>query len=307
VSATDDVARMLTLVPWLLERPGADVAETAEAFGVDVPTIRRDLSHLDFCGLPGLGGGDLFEVDLVGDRIVVRMADELRRPLRPTPREALRLVLTVDAVEAVLGDEIPALRSAVEKVREATGVARATADVLEPDQTRWTALARRGLAEGRRIELRYQGRGDERPQLRRVDPWALHVRQGAWYLQGHDLEVDDRRTFRLDRVAHLEVLDEERTHQAPQELPPPRYAPAPDDLEVELELEAGARWLLDAVDADEITELPAGGTLLRLRTDAPLWLARLVLMAGGAAKVRSPESLRRQVAQTADRALQRYV
>ncbi len=299
MSATDDVARMLTLVPWLIERPGADLEETANAFGVDVPTIRRDLSHLDFCGLPGLGGGDLFEVDLVGERIVVRMADELRRPLRPTPREALRLVLTVDAVEAVLGDQIPALRSAVGKVREATGIAEATADVLEPDHTRWTALARRAIAEGHRVELHYQGRDDDRPQRRCVDPWALHVRQGAWYLQGHDLSVDDRRTFRLDRVAHLEILDEPRTRSAPDELPPPRYAPSDDDLEVELELAPGGRWLLDAVDADEVTELPSGHAVVRLRTDAPTWLARLVLMAGGAAEVRAPASLREQVARTA--------
>lgn len=306
MSATDDVARMLTLVPWLLERPGADVAETAEAFGVDVPTIRRDLSHLDFCGLPGLGGGDLFEVDLVGDRIVVRMADELRRPLRLTPVEALRLVLTVDAVAAVLGDELPALRSAVDKVREATGVAEATADVLEPDRTRWTARARHALEEGRRLELHYQGRGDDRPQRRRVDPWALHVRQGAWYLQGHDVEIGDRRTFRLDRIAHLEMLDEARTHAAPDELPPPRYAPAADDVEVELQLAAGGRWLLDAVDADDVDELPDGGAIVRLRTDAPRWVARLVLMAGGTAVVRAPDSLRRELAGTAALALAHY-
>ena len=100
MSATDDVARMLTLVPWLLERPGASLAETAAAFGVDERTVRRDLlDHLDFCGLPGLGGGDLFTVDLSGDRIVVSMADELQRPVRPTPAEALQLVLGLNYQE----------------------------------------------------------------------------------------------------------------------------------------------------------------------------------------------------------------
>jgi hypothetical protein len=141
VSAAGDVARMLTLVPWLLERPGASLTETAEQFGVDERTIRRDLGHLDFCGLPGLGGGDLFEVELVGDRIVVRMADELRRPLRPTPREALRLVLTVDAVAEALGDELPALRSAVAKVRDALGIPEVVADVLEPSEGASSATA----------------------------------------------------------------------------------------------------------------------------------------------------------------------
>jgi proteasome accessory factor C len=306
VSATEDVARMLTLVPWLLERPGADTHEAAQAFGVDVRTIRRDLSHLDFCGLPGLGGGDLFEVDLVGESIVVRMADELRRPLRPTPREALRLVLTVDAVSEVLGDELPALRAAVAKVREATGVAEATADVLEPEASHWTAEARDALARGLRVRLTYQGRADERPQERLVDPWALHVRDGAWYLQGHDLGADDRRTFRLDRVADLEVLTEVATHPAPEELPPPRYAPGPDDLQVRLWLSPAGRWLLDAVDVDELEELDGGGARVTLRTDAPRWLARLVLMAGGEAAVLEPDRLRREVADSAARARERY-
>ena len=306
MSATEDVARMLTLVPWLLERPGADLDEAAEAFGVDVSTIRRDLSHLDFCGLPGLGGGDLFEVDLVGDRIVVRMADELKRPLRPTPREALRLVLTVDAVAEVLGEELPQLRSAVDKVREATGLAPTAADVLEPARTGWTTLARRAVTAGRRVRLEYQGRGDDRPQPRDVDPWAVHVRDGVFYLQGHDLRVGDRRTFRLDRVASLEVLDEPSTHPAPEQLPPPRYAPSPDDLEVELELEPGARWLLDAVDADEVEELPDGGARARMRTDAPRWLARLVVMAGGRARVASPRELRDEVADIAGRSRALY-
>ncbi len=306
MSATEDVARMLTLVPWLLERPGADLREAAEVFGVDTSTIRSDLSHLDFCGLPGLGGGDLFEVDLVGDRIVVRMADELRRPLRPTPREALRLVLTVDAVAEVMGDELPALRSAIEKVREATGVAATTADVLEPVATTWTSMAREAVAAGRRVRLEYQGRSDERPQSRRVDPWALHVREGVFYLQGHDLEADDRRTFRLDRVASLEVLDEPITHPAPDQLPPPRYAPSEDDLEVELVLAPAARWLLDAVDADEVEEGDEGRARVRLRTDAPRWLCRLVLMAGGEAVVASPEALREEVAALASRTRDRY-
>jgi proteasome accessory factor C len=306
MSATDDVARMLTLVPWLLERPGADVQETADAFGVTVRTIRRDLSHLDFCGLPGLGGGDLFEVDLVGDRIVVRMADELRRPLRLTPREALRLVLTVDAVAEVLADDLPALRSAVDKVRAATGVAEDVADVLEPETTRWTGPIREALRAGVRVLLRYQGRGDERPQPREVDPWALHVLRGTWYLQGHDLRAGDRRTFRLDRIADLELTDHAVSHTAPDELPPPRYAPGPDDLEAVLLLQPGARWLLDTVDADEIEELPGGAARVRLRTDAPRWLARLALMAAGDVEVESPDTVRHELVRTAERTRATY-
>jgi proteasome accessory factor C len=306
MSAATDVARMLTLVPWFLERQGASLDEAADAFGVDRGTIRRDLGHLDFCGLPGLAGGDLFEVDIVGDRVVVRMADELRRPLRPTPREALRLVLTVDAVAEAMGEELPALRSAVAKVRTALGIPEVVADVLEPRAERFVGDARRAVADRLRVVLDYQGRADASPQRREVEPWSLHVVDGSWYLQGHDLQADDLRTFRLDRVAAMEVTSTPVDRAPPEDLPSPRYTPAPDDLEVVLELTIAGRWLLDAIDVDEVVETDDGGARVRLRTDAPAWIARLVLTAGGAAVVAAPDELRERVADLAREALRGY-
>jgi predicted DNA-binding transcriptional regulator YafY len=107
-------------------------------------------------------------------------------------------------------------------------------------------------------------------------------------------------------VASLELLDEPITHPAPEQLPPPRYAPSEDDLEVELELTPAARWLLDAVDADEVEEGEGGRARVRLRTDAPRWLSRLVLMAGGEAVIASPDALRQEVAALASRTRERY-
>lgn len=291
MSATADVARMLTLVPWLLERPGATLDEAAEAFGVRPEVIRRDLGHLDFCGLPGLGGGDLFDVTLVGDRIVVAMADELRRPLRPTPHEALRLVLTVDAVADALGEELPALRSAIAKVREALGIPQDVADVLEDAEPRHLGALREAVHAGYRVRIAYQGRSDEHPVTREVDAWALHVQDGVWYLQGHDHGVGDGRTFRLDRIGDVEVVRQPHVVARPDQLPPPRYAPGAQDLTVVLDLAARARWIEAALRVDEVEERDDGSARVHLRTDAPRWIARLVLMAGGGATVVAPTSL----------------
>jgi proteasome accessory factor C len=307
VSATDDVARMLTLVPWLLERPGASLDEAAEAFGVTPSRIRRDLEqHLDFCGLPGLGGGDLFDVSIVGDRVVLQMADELARPVRPTPAEALKLVLSVDAVAEVLADELPALRSGIAKVRDALGIPEGLADVLEPSSSAVALDARRAVAEGRRVRLRYQGRQDPEPRDREVDPWAVRVVAGTWYLQGHDHGAGDLRTFRLDRAAALTVTDTPVTVAAPDDLPLPRYQPGPDDVPVTLELERGARWLVDVIDVDRSEDGPEGRTTVSFTTDAPRHVARLVLMAGGAARVVAPDAMAASVAELASRAAARY-
>jgi proteasome accessory factor C len=282
---------MLTLVPWLLERPGASLKEIAAAFDVSEATVRRDLSHLDFCGLPGLGGGDLLEVELTRDRVVLRMADELRRPLRPTAAEALRLVLTVDAVAEAMGDEVPALPRAVARIRAALDIPERTADVVEPDPVRALPVLRDAVATGEQVELAYQGRDDDAPQLRVVDPWALHVSEGAWYLQGFDLDADARRVFRLDRIAAVRPTGRPRAVAAPEQLDPPRYVPGPDDLEVVLEATPRGRWVQDAVQADAVVEHDDGAVTIHLRTDAPRWVAQLVVMAAGEVTVRSPTAL----------------
>lgn len=297
---------MLALVPWLLERPGASTAEAAEALGVDEQSVRRYLYHLDFCGLPGLGGGDLFEVHVAGDRVVLRMADELRRPLRPTPLEALRLVLLGEAVSAAVGGDAPALRSALDKIRSAMGIPPGVRVEVEEDGTQWLAVLRTAVAGGQRVRVRYRGRADERPQDRTVDPWGLHVADGIWYLQGRDDGAGDLRTFRLDRIAAVDLLDEQARPPPSGALPPPRYTAGPDDHEVELVLAPDARWLAEAVACDTREETGDGGLRIRFRTDALPWVRRLLLVAGSGARVVRPRSLRDAVAGAADRALERY-
>ncbi len=278
MSALDDVGRMLALVPWLLERPGASLAETADAFGVSPSSASaRTSSHLDFCGLPGLGGGDLFDVSIVEDRVVVTMADELKRPLRPTPAEALRLVLTVDAVAEVLGDELPALTSAVAKVREALGVPEGVADVLEPSATSAVAEVRRALKAGRRVPAPLPGTRRRRHRgTRRSTRGGSRSSTAAWYLQGHDHEAGG--------PAHLPAGPRRRRRGRPTSRPTcprPRTcrhlgtSPVRTTVEVELAVTRGGRWLVEALDVDRTEDAPDGGARLHLTTDAPRHVARL--------------------------------
>ena len=309
MSAGTDVARMLTLVPWFLERPGASLTEAAEAFGVPTRTVRRDLAHLDFCGLPGLGGGALFDVTLESDRVIVSMAHELRRPLRLTPREALRLVLSLQAVDEAFGDELPALRTAIDKVRDAAGLPAAAAVAVDEDDPRrhgWLARLRGAMRDGRQVRLAYQGRTDDAPRDRVVDPWQLDVTPDGWYLHGHDMDGGGHRVFRLDRMAELEVLDRPATTTRPDTtLPAPHFEWGDDAIEIEVVLGRSARWLADAVEPDDLDD--DGGRLrLWFRTDAPTWAARLLLMGAPDVEVVRPAMLRDAVTDLVDGALQRY-
>jgi proteasome accessory factor C len=230
------------------------------------------------------------------------MADELARPMRPTPVESLRLLLIAKVAEQVVGQEVPALRSAIAKLARALGVPAGAVDVIEPDPDAGVVTARRAIAEDRCVRFSYRGRIDPAPVEREVEPWRLDLREGAWYLHGWDRAARAPRIFRLDRAAGMLALDVPRAAAIPDELPQPRYEPGPDDVEVELRLAPEAAWLLDALEADD-TLPDAGSLIVRMRTGAPEWLARLVLMCGGSAEVVRPAAVRELVRSRAQQAV----
>lgn len=276
------------------------------AFGTDVATVRAELEHLDFCGLPGLGGGALFDVTIVGDSVTVRMADELRYPMRPTAPEVLRLLLLATAAERVVGSEVPALRSAITKLHAALGVPAGAVVILDAEPDDVVLRLRAAIAERQRVRFDYRGRDDRTPQQRVVEPWIVELHDGAWYLHGLDSGSGQARVFRLDRMASLERTTEAAQSRPPAELPRPAYAPGEEDQEVELRLRPMAAWLLDAVQPDEVVpEGQDGAVHVRLRTGSEEWLARLVLMTAGGAEVLRPDGLRERVRSLAQEGLAR--
>jgi predicted DNA-binding transcriptional regulator YafY len=131
--------RLLVVVPWLLEHPGADVAAVSARLGVARDELLADLDLLGYCGLPGYGGGDLIEVSIVGDHVTLRMADFFRRPLRLSLREAVTLLLAARALAGVEGlAESAVLARAAARLESALG-AGADGPRLAADRGRSTS------------------------------------------------------------------------------------------------------------------------------------------------------------------------
>lgn len=53
----------------------------------------------------------------------------------------------------------------------------------------------------REVHFTYRAASSGEESKRRVQPWRIKGRRGAWYLSGFDLDRDDRRVFRLDRIS----------------------------------------------------------------------------------------------------------
>jgi proteasome accessory factor C len=312
--ATDHLPRLLAVVPWLLSHPGTPVAEVAREFEVSEPQLRADLNLLWMCGLPGYGPGDLIDVTWHGDRVTLSNAEEIARPLRLTPEEALALVAALRVLSGVPGIvERAAIDRALAKLEAAAGTATATDRVVvapssgSDPQVVTTATA--ALASGRRLHLRYWVPARDEATERDVDPLRLFTTDGRAYLAGWCYSVDDLRTFRLDRVLEATMLDtpvdvpDETRRRA---LDAGLFTPAKDDPLVTISLDPPARWVADFYPCEEVEERGDGGLIVRLRVRDDAWVRRLALGLAGLGRVTEPAELAAEVRNAAIATLAAY-
>jgi len=201
--------RLVATLLVLQARGRVTAAQLAGELEVSIATARRDLGALAVAGIPvyprpGRGGG----WSLVGG------ARTDLSGLNAAEVQALFLLAGPGA--AVIPEAKSALRKLVRALPEtfrSDAEAAAAAMVIDPSSwgdRRAGPSERAGeleLAVVRRqkVRLTYSGRGKE-ASTRVVDPWGLVDKDGTWYLiAGTDA---GQRTFRLDRIHALELLDE---------------------------------------------------------------------------------------------------
>lgn len=134
--ARDQVGRLLALVPYIQTRKEVSVEEAAREFGVKPAQIVKDLNVLWFCGLPGLGMGDLIDVDMdavEGEGVIrVSNADYLSRPLRLDSSEAAALIVALRALrDSSPTDVRPIVDRTLAKLEVAAGDGAAVAAQVE--------------------------------------------------------------------------------------------------------------------------------------------------------------------------------
>lgn len=301
----EQLSRLLRLVPYLAQHRGTDVSSVAETFGVAPREIIRDLEVLQFCGLPGGYPGDLFEVDIDTVRedgyIDFGNAEVLSRPLRLRTQEAASLLAALRLVVDVAG-ESEAARSALGKLETAVGsdddrlsVTVAPSDA--GDRARLTAAI-----GGRRVaRLTYRKPGSAAEQVADVEPAKLRLVDGFPYLDAWSRERQAWRSYRLDRIVGVEVLDE--PFEGRGEPPTTWFGDAPGRLSVTVR--DGARWIAEYYPTTEVSE-GTDSLTVTFPVASRRWACGLLLRLGGAVVAVSDPDLAAEARQLAQAALAQY-
>lgn len=312
-SATSRLARLLTMVPWLMNHQGIDIEQAATTLGVTRKQIEADLQLLFVCGTPGHMPDDLIEAEWEHGHVFVRNADEISKPLRFTRDEALALTVGLRALLDVPGlSDTDAVQRALAKLSDAAGetsIERIRVSLAEDTST--LATVRTALAQKKRLHLTYLVASRDEITERDVDPMRLFTSDGHWYLEGWCHRSDGVRIFRVDRIERAESSDIDiDIPQGTQgrDLSQGFFAADADAPRVRLRLAPGAHWVAEYYPCHDVeTEGGAANTIsATFVLGDGRWLRRLMLSLGGDAAVISPTSARADIAKRARAALTAY-
>jgi predicted DNA-binding transcriptional regulator YafY len=310
--AVSPTARALLALELIQNSPGITAERLAERLGITERAVRRYAGILREAGVPiesvrGPYGG--YHVGR-GHRLP---------PLMFTTTEAVGLVMAV--LEGQHGEVDPSdpVSSALDKLirvlpepvaRPANAVRKVRAPRPDPHvpspgpQT--TALLVQACATSRRLRLSYRIRPGQLRDME-VDPWAVVVRRGRWYLLCWSHARNALRVLRLDRVRGADILAE--TFTPPADLDPLRtleeHLSEGWKYRVEVIVDAPAAivaaWVPRSLGRLEV--LDAAHCRLIASTDEPAWYARQLAAIQAPFRIVEPVELREAVHQLGQRLL----
>ena len=313
--------RMSRIYGWLREGEYPNCARIASEFEVDRKTAFRDVAFMqDRMGLPIAYDARRHGYYFTGP------ASEFPRA-RVTERELFGLCVVHKAIEQYQGTPLQQpLELAFQKLAgQLDDRERFTLQNLDevlsfrplaPNDADLRLFERvsRAVAERQALGFQYRKPGEKTAAARRVHPYHLMEYGGRWYLLAYDLERHDIRTFVLGRMWEPALLNQRFVR--PKDFDPKKHLgqsfgvmAGTGDYEVVIEMD---EWLTDILRGRRWhprqvwTELPGGGSQLRLRLSCLEEIEQYVLSWGTHANVVEPQALRERVAATARALEARY-
>jgi predicted DNA-binding transcriptional regulator YafY len=324
-----EVIRQWTILRAIERARGAGVTidDLASLCGVTTRTIRRDLQALEEAGFPlyddrshddgktrWLVNGQAFKGLSAGltvsELCALYFSRTLLESLSGTPfRDDVE-----SAFEKLASVLTPHMRQFLDQLPR---VIATKPDPMRrhdnPRQQQFIARALEATLHLRQATLTYHSQSSDRTKTYLVHPYRLAYAQGGLYLLAYVPEYSEVRTFAVERIQDVSLLEE---HFTPiEELPETAF---PHSLgvhsgppeHVEVEFESGVADYVRAREwhpSQRLHDNGAGGVLMSLDVCLDRALRSWILSFGPFARVIAPEGLARQIAEQFAEATARYV
>ncbi len=320
MSKYERMARLLKIITLVKANPKLTRADLARLCEVDsVRTIQRDINSLAIAEVPIYWSGDGYEI----------MPNFFLPPVALSLEEALSLVLSSKAYSGGEGkfQEGPT-KSAISKI--IATLPKATRELIEATSDKIDIESREAANMGglisrlyqavlntRQIRINYYSYSRNSISERILDPYALTFRRRAWYLIAFCHTRNDIRMFRTNRIKTLDYTGKTFSHPSDFSLEEymgntwqtMRGGKDAKEAVVVVKFDAKGAPLVKEVKwhpTQHIEDLSDGSILYTATVSGTEEIKLWILQFGYNAEVLSPESLRDEMATTAERMYHRY-
>jgi predicted DNA-binding transcriptional regulator YafY len=275
------------------EREGVIPAhELVDRFSIPAEALEE---HLSLLNLVNFGGGCYaVYAELHGDEVHVDkelFGDTFRRAPRLTPLEARAIRLALEFVGPMVAagahSPLDRVRAKLEETFGAFELTQTPAPHIGEEEGLVDKLTQ-AIDEHKLVEIEYLKPEEQEVVVRTVEPYSIERRLPHWYVHTWDVERDQPRSYRLDRMRKAKVMRKSFTPREgfdPSELHSATtariwYSPAV----ARWEIEKGARALVD------------GAAIADKSVGSAEWLVGEVVSYRGEAIVLDPPDLRARIA-----------
>ena len=289
--------RLLVMLPWLMERGEATLAEMSQRFQLSEAELVRDLEQAAMCGLPPFLDEvvDLFIDD--DGTVRVGIPRFFTAPLRLTAPEGFALLAAGRlAMELPGADPGGPLGRALHKLERVLGDDGMVIEVQQPPAAGDLIEA---ASRSERVRITYWSASSDQVAERSIVPRLVFTDRGQWYVVADDDRSGEERIFRIDRIERWERTGEvvdQRDVTAPES--DAWFDDQADLPTVVLRLQPEARWAIERLPTRSVTT-DGDVTVVELVVASERWLTELLLRMGPYATVVSPPAMRGLAARAA--------
>jgi len=209
------ITRLMQILTTLQAGKRYAVGDLARLFGTSRRTIFRDLKELEDVGVP-------YHYDAQAGGYVIE-PEFFLPPVDFTLQEAMSLLLLVHKSSGHI--QVPFKRSALLAALKLennlpAGIRKYCSDALRNISTKGGPQAptdildktfaqlQTAIQKKRKVAMNYDSFFEQATIKVELCPYHLFYNNRAWYVIGHSSEHNSIRTFKLNRIRHLEITDE---------------------------------------------------------------------------------------------------
>jgi len=315
MSSSERVKRLLSVIPWVESQNGPYIEEVASRFDYPQKELIEDLENIVFfVGVYPFTPDCLIEVSMTEERVWVRYADWFRQPMKLNKRELTSLRAAGESLiefnDSLTGDveEFGPLERALTKLSAFEDGMENIIEIKLATPTKHLLGVQDSIKDKTVIQIEYLVGSRNELSTRKIEPEKIFTIGGNWYAHAYCKSSSAEKTFRVDRIKDLKILDEVRETQPCGDSPSRDFFDLDEFPNAVIEIPLRDKPLIDAFPNIAIEEIPGEKVRLICPVASEVWLKHLLMVLGMNAEIQEvPEGIEGNVrAETAREILKIY-